>query len=99
MNESMTAKLPPFFWWYSDCISGWNENVCLFFSQCKTLNIFYFFKILQILHCQKNNLAKKLKFSGKCEIKIVVPTLTALLPETPEWAAALSGGLANKPIQ
>ncbi len=79
---------------------GVGTKCVFFFSQCKTSQIFCSPNLTNFALLSKYcTLATKLKFSGKCENKIVVSTLTALLLETPKWEAALSGGLANKPIQ
>ncbi len=101
MNESMTARLPPFFGGCLQAAFGVGTKMCFSFFHNAKLSKFSIFQNITNFALPEKYFGEKIKIFRKMrnQNSIKLSTLTALLLETPEWAAALSGRLANKPIQ
>jgi hypothetical protein len=97
----MIALLPPIIGGIQAAFGVGMKMCFAFFTMQNFANFLFFQNITNFAQLYKY-FGEKIKIFRKIRNKnsgIKLSTLTALLLETPEWVAALSGGLANKPKQ
>jgi hypothetical protein len=94
----MTAMLPPIIGGIQAAFGVGTKMCFTIFTMQNFANFLFFQNITNFAQLYKY-FGETIKIFRKMRKKIVVSTLTALLLETPEWEAALTGRLANKPIQ